>query len=403
MRILQINAVYKHSSTGRTTLELHKYLKQNGIVSAIAAVDVPYENEEYIKVAGKFSERLHALLSRLTGRQGFFSYYSTKRLIKKIHLFAPDIIHLRVLHSNCINLPVLLGYIAKNNIPTVITLHDCWYFTGHCCYFTDTQCDKWKQGCGKCPDLRNWNRSLFFDQTARNLRDKNELFGNIEKLAVIGVSDWVTSFVKDSILKDARIIRRIYNWVDTEQFNLKDTKDLRQKLGIVNDFVILCCAQAWGMAKGLQDVINVAHKCSDCKIVLVGSVPDDFLPLPTNIIQIGVLSDVNKLVEYYSMADVFFNPSTRETFGKVTVEALSCGTPVVAYNMTATPEIITEGCGYMTEPHDINSVIKYLEIIKREGKETYSKQCRESSVMRFSQPILMKQYIDLYKELLKSK
>ena len=68
MRILQINAVYKHSSTGRTTLEFHQYLKSKGVVSAIAAVDVPCENDEYIKVAGELSTKVHSVLSRLSAR-----------------------------------------------------------------------------------------------------------------------------------------------------------------------------------------------------------------------------------------------------------------------------------------------------------------------------------------------
>lgn len=399
MKVLQINAVYKFSSTGRTTLEFHDYLKSLGIASAIAAVDVPCENDEYIKLAGRFSLVLHAVLSRITGRQGHFSYFSTKKLVRKIRNFNPDIIHLRILHSNCINLPVLLGFIAQKDIPTVITLHDCWYFTGHCCYFVDSGCDRWRSGCGQCPDLKNWNRSLFFDFSARNLEDKKRLFSKIKRLAVVGVSDWVTNFVYDSILKESRIITRIYNWIDVEKFKPLETKGLRDKLGVVDDFVVLCCAQIWGREKGIFDVIEVANSCLNFKFVLVGKVSDEYLPLPPNIIQVGVLSDVGKLVEYYSMADCFFSPSIRETFGKVTVEAMSCGTPVVAYNLTATPELVKDGCGYLTEPHNIQSVVNCLGIIHKEGKAKFSNRCREIAIERFSCQVVMKQYVDLYKEL----
>lgn len=60
--------------------------------------------------------------------------------------------------------------------------------------------------------------------------------------------------------------------------------------------------------------------------------------LPTNIIAVGILSGLRELAEHYSMADVFLNPSVQETFGKVSAEALACGTPIIANNATANPE-----------------------------------------------------------------
>lgn len=402
MKVLQINAVYKYSSTGRSTSEFHEYLKSQGIVSAIAAVDVPCENDEYIRIAGKLSTATHAILSRIVGRQGHFSYFSTWRLIKKVKKFAPDVIHLRVLHSNCINLPLLLKYFAKEDIPVVITLHDCWFFTGHCCYFVDSHCDRWKEKCGHCPDLRNWNKSLFFDFTTKNLLDKKALLGGIRRLAVIGVSDWVTGFVHESILKDASIIRRIYNWIDTEKMHPSDTSSFRQKINIKeSDFVILACAQNWNKAKGIFDIIQIANRCPDYKFVLIGGIPQEYLPLPNNILTIGVLSDLNQLANYYSMADVFFNPSTRETFGKVTVEAMACGTPVVAYRLTATPELVRDGCGYVVDYQDFDAIEDCLAIMKKNGKGVYENNCVAFTHKEFGSEKLMNDYIELYKELIK--
>lgn len=400
MKILQINAVYEHSSTGRTTTELHKSLLSKGIDSYVAACNISENTERLIKIGNTFDHRLHSLLSRLTGRQGHFSYLATKKLVRDIKRIAPDIVHLRVLHSNCINLPLLLKYLADKKIPVVITLHDCWLFTGHCCYFTDTKCDRWKSGCGKCPDLKNWNTSLFFDRTDSNLADKKELLNSLDRLAVIGVSDWVTSFVKDSVIKDAYIVKRIYNWIDVSKFN-PTKNNVRQKFNIEKDFVVLGVAQAWGVQKGIYEFITLAKKLPDYKFLLVGKMPDQFKPLPNNIISAGVTSSVEELVNYYSAADVFFNPSTRETFGKVTVESLACGTPVVAYNLTATPELIPDGCGYVTEYQDYDSVIKYLEHIHSLGKKSFIENCTSFAHNNFVKDKLINEYIELYEDLLK--
>lgn len=401
MRILQINAVYEYSSTGRTTTELHQFLLLQGHESFVAANNVPRTEGNIIKIGNTVDHRIHSFLSHLTGKQGYYSYFATKKLLKQIACIKPNVVHLRVLHSNSINIPLLLDYLGKNNIPTVVTLHDCWFFTGHCCYFTDARCNRWKTGCGNCPDLKNWNSSWLFDNTQSNIMDKKRLFESINNLAIIGVSDWVTEFIKDSILKDSKIVKRIYNWIDLEKFKPTDS-DIRRRFGLEDDFVVLGVAQNWGVQKGINDVKEVASRMPDCKFLLVGNVPEQYFPLPDNVVVAGVTSSVQELVNYYSCADVFFNPSTRETFGKVTVEALSCGTPVVAYNLTATPELVNSACGFIAEYKDHETIISSIYTIKAKGKSQYSESCIAFAKENFAKEKLMNDYLELYKEMRRS-
>lgn len=397
MKVLQINAVYEYSSTGRTTMELHQYLLSQGIDSYVAANNVN-DSKHFIKLSSVWSMHLHSIFSHLTGKQGYFSYFSTKRLLRKIDKIKPDIVHLRVLHSNCINLSLLLKYLAQYKIPTVLTLHDCWFFTGHCCYFTDAGCDKWKTGCGNCVDIKKWNSSWFFDRSRSNLIDKEKLFNAIPKVAVIGVSDWVTDFIKDSILKNSFIIRRIYNWVDLSKFFPHPT-NVRNKFDIIQDFVVLGVAQNWTLSKGIEDIKITAMHRPNYKFLLVGNVDNQFLPLPHNIIMVGVSSSITELADYYACADAFINLSIRETFGKVTIEALASGTPVVAYNLSATPELVRKECGFICEYKDYDSIIQGLDLIHDKGKDFYSNACIRFTASNFDKHKLMDDYIQLYKEL----
>ena len=400
MRVLQINAVYEYSSTGRTTRELHKFLSDKGVDSYVGATNVDGKDDHIIKIGGSISNKLHGFFSHVFGKQGFYSYFSTLKFLRRVSEIKPDIVHLRVLHSSFINIPLLLKYLAKNNIPVVITLHDCWFFTGHCCYFSDSNCDKWQRSCGSCPDIHNWNASWFFDNSKKNLLAKKNLFQQIEKLAVIGVSDWVTNFVHHSILSNSFIIKRIYNWIDIDVFKPLDSNKRRMKLGLNENFVVLCLAQNWGEQKGINDIFDIAELRPNYKFVLVGGLTDKYKPLPQNVLSVGVTANVQELVEYYSMADVFFNPSRRETFGKVTVESLSCGTPVVAYNLTATPELVKEGCGFIADFHDYEQVLMALDHIAKEGKSSYASRCRKFVVSEFSSNKLMTDYYNLYKSLI---
>lgn len=400
MKVIQINAVYEYSSTGRTTTEMHEYFLQHGIESYVFCTNKEEKGKNIFKFSGICDKKLHSVLSRIFGYQGMYSYFSTKTLIGKLEEIQPDIVHLRVLHSNCINLPLLLRYLGDNNISTVITLHDCWYFTGHCCYFIDSKCDRWKDKCGHCPDFRKWNPSLFFDDSFNLLRLKKDLFGKIKHLAVIGVSDWVTNFIKDSILKNAYIVKRIYNWIDFSKFTLRDSDVIRKSIGISkDDFVVLGVAQRWTPTKGLDDFIKLANMCSEFKFVIVGEVYNN--KLPDNVVSVGVVSDETRLIDMYSMADVFFNPSLRETFGKVTIESMAAGTPVVAYNATATPELIHDGCGYVVEAGDIHSAYECVQKIYKVGKKLYSESCRLFAKSEFDKTKLITDYIDLYHSLLK--
>ena len=82
--------------------------------------------------------------------------------------------------------------------------------------------------------------------------------------------------------------------------------------------------------------------------IVVGHGPDANLLLKKypNVLFTGKKTGKN-LVEYYRAADVFVFPSTTDTFGMVLIEALACGIPVAAYNVTGPRDIITDpklGC-----------------------------------------------------------
>ncbi len=399
MKIVQINAVAEYSSTGRTTSELHNELIKLGFESWIAAPNVE-DSSTTIKIGSKFENRFHSLYSRILGRQGYASRAATKRLIKRLKDIKPDVIHLGNLHANYINLPLLFEFLLKSKIPCVIILHDCWPFTGHCCYFIDSKCDRWQSGCGRCPDLGNWNKSWFFDKTSKNLLDKAQFWRNVSKLAVIGVSDWVTGFVKDSILKDSFIIRRIYNWIDLNVFTyqVEAKSEILKRHNISSGPIILGVAQIWNRQKGLLDFIELARKLPTYNFILIGKMVEK-QDLPSNILSIGSTSNVSELVKYYSAADVFFNPSTRETFGKVTAEALACSTPVVAYDATATHELVRESCGQLIEPFNIDAAkLAITSII--EGP-SLRHNCRKFAESTFDKSNLINDYISVYRELIK--
>ena len=173
---MQINVVYNEKSTGRTCFEVEKYFNFQGDECYTAYGCGKKSDSEYAyKFESGFGYFFHNVLSRLTGLEGYFSYFGTKRLIRYIKKVKPNIIHLRNLHGHYLNIPLLFRYLGKTQTPVVISLHDCWIFTGKCTYPTRTGCDKWQNICNRCPAKREYPDSCIFDFSKKMFSDKKKL------------------------------------------------------------------------------------------------------------------------------------------------------------------------------------------------------------------------------------
>lgn len=400
MKIVQINAVYGYSSTGRNVAEMHEYFWQRGIESFVFTSDKEYLDKHIYRIGDKWDHKLHALYSRVWGLQGYFSQSATRRMIRQIDRIVPDVVVLHNLHANYIHLPLLLDFLAKKDIATLLVLHDFWFMTGHCCHYTSIGCYKWQTECHHCPLLHTYNKSLFFDRSRKIYRDKKRLFQAIPRLGVIGVSRWVLQEARQSFLKEAKLLDFIYNWIDLSVFHPLPTASLGEKLNLSSsDFVVLGVAQGWSPAKGLNQFMEIARKMPDVKVVLVGRFPTD-ISVPCNLLTVGEVNTPQKLAEYYSMADVFVNPSIQETFGKVTAEALACGTPVVGSNTTATPELIPASCGFTFSPSDVDDLLKKVALVRERGKQAYSEYCQRLASENFGKEGQIAKYIQCFHQLL---
>ena len=399
MKIVQINACYEYSSTGRTCYELHTYLIEHGIESFKFYSKSQPDSDKYDLIGSWFDHKLHALLSRIIGKQAYFSRFPTYKLLQKLRKIKPDIVILRNFHSNYINLPILAHFLAENDIPTIIVLHDCWFFTGYCCHYTEVGCQKWQNECHHCSLIKKDKASWFFDTTRTVFKDRKKLFEAIPRLAVVGVSDWITNEGRKSpIFHKAIKFERIYNWINLKVFYPRENEDFRIQLGLKDtDFVALGVSMIWSFRKGLEVYIEVAKQMTDIKIVLIGDKPN--IKLPSNIITVAPVSSTDILAKYYSMADVLFNFSIQETFGKVAAEALACGTPLIVNNATANPEL-PGSCGYVVSNNNVDQVLDAIKDIRAKGKDYYKQQCVERAKTLFDKEKNINQYIQLFHELM---
>ena len=399
MKVLQINAVYGMGSTGQIVKDVHNLANKEGINSYVAyamALSKPNDRNTY-RIGNVLDRKLHALLCRVGGKQAYFSRCATKRLIKYIKKIKPDIVHLHNLHSNYIYLNGLLKYLAKENIKTVITLHDCWFYTGGCFHYTYAGCDKWVTGCEKCVKRIEDTPAYFYDASQKIFRDRKNYFSAISNLTVVGVSEWIRSEATKNIFAKNTSLT-IYNGIDTEFFR-PITSSVREKYGLENKFVVLGAASKW-LSPINRQALDIVTKGigEDGVLVLFGCDNKVKQTLPPNVILIGYTHNRESLRELYAMADVFANCTREESLSLINVEAQACGTPVVTYANTGAKETV-DGCNsFSVQSGNAEALLQKILEIKKKGKQSYI-GCRQFVVEKFNRDTNYEKYIQLYKSI----
>ncbi len=398
MKVLFVNTVCGRSSTGRIIHDIDCLLKENGDSSL--CLYGRYTAPEYmnsLKIENDFGNKLHVLYTRIFDRQGFASKKATKKLIKAIDEYSPDVIHLHNLHGYYLNLPILFNYLAKANIPVVWTIHDCWPYTGHCVYSDFIGCEKWKTECFDCPKKKAYPKSYLFDNSKKNFNDKKNLFTSVQNMTIVTVSNWLKGEVEKSFMNKYPIVK-IYNGIDRNIFKPTES-NIKEKLGIKDKFMMLGVADKWSDRTGLDYFTRLAGEISaDEAIVMIGFKKEQIKELPKNIIAMERTDNIEELVKLYSAANVVLNPSYEQTFGLVTAEAMACGTPVIVINATASPELVDESCGIVVEKGDYDRFKK--AIYKLKTNPLKAEDCVKRSEL-FDKRINYSQYLDLYYDISK--
>lgn len=400
MKVLQINAVCGTGSTGRICTDLCEALVAAGHECKILYGNGTSDYPHAVSVSNKCLVKLNALRARITGNDIGGCYVSTWRILRFLKQYKPDVVHLHNLHAHYVNLPILCRYLSKNDIPTVITLHDCWFFTGGCTHYTAAGCNRWQKGCKNCPGHSNGIKSWFFNSSHVSFAAKRKALLSIPRLAVIGVSDWITNEARKSFLQKATILKRIYNWIDTSVFYPR-SGNLRQMFHLPdNKFLVLCIGAGWqqGTSK-FNDFMRLAEILPDnMRIILAGHVAPD-IQLPNSVIKVGYIPDVKMLAKLYSVADVYVHLSQEDTFGKVIAEAMACGTSAVVYDATACPEVVKLGNGCIVKSGDIGAIIKNLRIIQKASCKSSIDIAVANTKMSFDKKMLISETIELYTNL----
>lgn len=362
---------------------------------------------------------VHAGLSRITDRSGFYSSHTTLHFIRQLEKFQPDLVHLHNLHGYYLNLPMVIDYLRESNIPVVWTLHDCWTYTGHCAYYhypikpylcpedapdpaAATACMRWQAGCESCPLKKTYPASYVLDQSSRNYMDKWTLLTSLKRLVLVTPSEWLRQQAAQSFFGRYPIYA-LPNAIDLKVFTpCGDERTMQRtafrygldKLG--DRRLVLSVAAVWDERKGLEHLVQLSKALGDgyC-VACVGLSEKQLKDLPENMLGIPRTESVAELCALYTIADLYVSMSQGETMGMTLLEAMACGTQVLCYDSTAMPELLTPECGECVPAGDIRAFASAVRHMCDEPKDPFA--CMERAA-RYTPDQCYPRYLEVYKQ-----
>lgn len=265
-----------------------------------------------------------------------------------------DLVHYHLLHTGWFSIKGL-PHLTKQK-PSLLTLHDPWWLTGHCIY--PRGCDRYLKGCGSCPDLDvMW--SMKKDNTAAMWQHKKEILANSD-LEMIVASKYMLNLVQSSPITAHLKHHLVPFGVDLENFRPGAGQEERKRLGIQPDSTVICLRATISEFKGLSYIIEALDKLDTDKPLTIITFEYKNLLIKYlgkhQLIDLGWVEDPKIVADAYRAADIFLMPSTAEAFGVMAVEAMASGKPIVVFDGTSLPEVVFAPQGGVCVPPNADAL-----------------------------------------------
>mgnify|MGYP001135551628 CR=1 FL=1 len=393
MLVVHINLTDK-GSTGTIAYDILKGLENTGNRGLVFVGGYNSKTKGAITFQSKFRLRFNQVIAKFFDLEDKIAKKETKRLVKQLKKLNPDIVHLHNIHGYFINYKILFDYVKSANKKVVWTLHDCWAFTGHCAYFDMVKCDKWKTGCGKCPNLKKYPNSWFFDRSSSLYKTKKAMFSGVKDMTIVCPSQWLAKLAEQSYLSDYPI-KVINNGINLDDFKIIDNHTFDNVVDRSKK-IILGVASPFGERKGYSDYISLSKIIDKEKyqIVMCGVNEEQVKELESyDIVGITRTDSKQELAELYSLSYCFVNMTFEDNFPTVNIEALACGLPIITYNTGGSIEVITDNNGIVVEQGDIEAVKMAIYNMPKYDRQKIA----NNAIKKYSSEIMANAYIDLYK------
>lgn len=420
MKIVQVNTRDIRGGAALAAYRLHQALQQLGKESHMVVrwkastdptvlevtsqdLELELQSPEWLAIQRRYLNR------NLTHRAKtlFTAAYPGMDLTSVEAIAQADIIHLHWV-SEFIS-PTSLKALLDLGKPVVWTLHDMAPFTGGCHYASG--CTGYADTCAPCPQLQHDPYAL----PSAVLRDKLELLAGYSNLTIVTPSQWMADMARQSRVLGDRPIHVIPNPIETNIFLPLPKPAARRRLGL-NPKAFTFIAQSSNESRKefpqLLGAIRLAMQNEQFKaaadkglvqFVFFGRLgkPLDEPDLP--IAHVGWRDSAEKLAAMYAAADAFILPSLEDNLPNVMLESISCGIPLIAFDVGGMPDVIQPGkTGWLAPLGDFKRMAELIVDCALQPEACYAMQpiCREVAETEYAMPVIGQRFLDLYASLL---
>ena len=362
-----INAC-NYGSTGKIGMNLNANLINRGYSSTFyyalgdkSNKDVEMKYQSYLEFC------IHYGLAKITDKRGAYSRFATYKLLRRLKKTAVDTIFILNTHDFCICEDMLYKYVQKNNVNLINLLIDNTPYTPR------NEFDR--------------KQKLKHYQDTKNLLFLSPQYG-IDSAKKTEFAPYMNMVVLDEA-------------IDLSFYKPQDASDLRKKHNIdTNQKIILCVAPMHNESKGARYFLELAKRFENNKdyvFIHIGNREPKSQNWPDNYIPIGFVKEDSDVAKYYSLADLFVFPSLLDMMSNTCIEALSCGTPLLVFNISGMPYLLDKTVGEIVEAGNVDAMCDVVSAMKPKNAETID-ICRKYAESRYDN----KKYVQRIEEILSS-
>lgn len=375
LKVVQIH--YSLKASGSAAWRLHNCFKEYGIKSTALFLKPGGLIDDSVKYLGRTSQliaridqKIQGFINRKNKKEfGLFSYpVLGTNISKRKEIIEANFIYLHWTSMGFLNLRNIENLI-KLKKPVIFILHDMWNITGGCHY--SFNCNKYITGCQNCPVLPTNEEQ---DLSTKGFKKKLNLYSKYNNLYFVSPSRWLYNCTKNSLLTINKPTFYIPNIIDSTIFKPFDKLIAKRILNIdSNEFVIAFGAvqidspyKGWSYLQKALEILKSGDYHLNLTVLIFGSgfnkAIEALIPFKTKFL--GHLNEEFSMVIAYNAADVFVTPSLADNQPTTVMESLSCGTPVVGFNIGGIPDMIKhKENGYLAcykDSKDIANGIKFF-------------------------------------------
>lgn len=436
MKILFVNTNDTNGGAARAAVRIMRGVQQNGVE---AQMFVKYKNSQAKDIvplaqfvpSGILYGAFDWVATKVKNKWQHFKWHPYKQTKQDVYMsdlrgtrihgalqkLDYDIVHLHWINNRFLDIDEL----AKIHKPIVWTLHDSWPFCGICHYFVD--CKRYQTHCGACPMLgSDKERDLAYEVFEKKMEAYKDL-----NLHIVTPSRWLGDCAKKSALFGNCPMHVIPNCIDTDLFRPLSNDEIvafaerqenaavrrvfseaTQEKRLCKPFVLYGAMNAaTDRRKGFASLLSALQLLDKqgfgANFVVFGANEQE-LPMHfkhINVTFVGYISDSHVLAALYSIADVMVVPSLTENLSNAIMESLSCGTPVVAFNIGGNSDMIDhKQNGYLAAERDCEDLAEGIEwCIENNENNFLGSYARKKVLSNFMIPIVSAQYKKLYMSL----